>query len=124
MAIGGSFNGTFVSVGGSWNLIAFNDLHVCLGEFIDRDYRLSTRQPSLRDGFMADPGSRSMNETNEPYIIIVCVVFYVWYIARMPVCYTDSNDRTLSMLTHLNVTPLVRDILPSTKSHYALVRNI
>ena len=30
--------GTFVSVGGSWNLIAFIDLRVCLGEFIERDH--------------------------------------------------------------------------------------
>ena len=30
--------GAFVSAGGSWNLIAFTDLRVCLGEFIDRDY--------------------------------------------------------------------------------------
>ena len=33
-----ALKGTFVSAGGSWNLIAFTDLRVCLGEFIDRDH--------------------------------------------------------------------------------------
>ena len=30
--------GAFVSAGGSWNLIAFTELRVCLGEFIERDH--------------------------------------------------------------------------------------
>ena len=30
--------GAFISAGGSWNLIAFPDLRVCLGEFIERDH--------------------------------------------------------------------------------------
>ena len=30
--------GAFVLAGGSWNLIAFTDLRVSLGEFIERDH--------------------------------------------------------------------------------------
>ena len=30
--------GAFVSAGGSWNLIAFTDLRICLGEFIERNH--------------------------------------------------------------------------------------